>query len=115
MPEYCPLCRQQLPDKHLRMPCEKCLNRRYLQEALEREKPHLADFERATLELARDRKGKKHVALFTQPDLAYCGERVIEVASKREKKRVVDFPPGVCEVCISALRLLVAQIQTVES
>jgi hypothetical protein len=40
---------------------------------------------------------------------------VIEVASKREKKRVVDFPPGVCEVCISALRLLVAQIQTVES
>jgi len=98
---------------YLATACKRCLNKSYLEQVVRHEPERVLHEENTKpelrFEIGLDRQRRKHVALFGNRDLAYCGQFLQKPERLRAHVRLTEIPVGLCPECIPVLRGVLEQ------
>jgi hypothetical protein len=83
--------------------CVACLNRAFREVMLERQGVILRERPGTQFSTARDKLGRRHVALLGKADLSFCGLQLTEPKKKRLYYTAANLPPESCRLCLDLI------------
>lgn len=98
-PPYCTVCGQSTDSLSTR--CERCLEAQFHKDELTFMGEWLRSHPNAKIELAKDKKKVMHLVMLRTPGTAWCGGPVNEARDTRKAFPATQFPPGICQACLT--------------
>jgi hypothetical protein len=103
----CIKCGSRLPPLALGSICGNCLNDRYGDAMLTREREAWSRARPRDVALSHTAKGKLiHLVLGVDSTRTYCGQHATELRKRRRHVKLDALPDGLCTDCLSAFDVL---------